>query len=181
MDLGRGRSARPKKKPGIAACVRSMRDGAARSSAGDQETFSAQDAEEGPVTCAGGAAFYRHARRRTSGGGTRPGEGELLGGMTEVPGPRIGVPRKPTRAALKQGAQAHRRDGAGIARLAWVYACLYAFFRWSLWSMSRSLPVHARTPKDMRWVPIATLDGEALPNVMRKVIAHGLWLGRPYS
>jgi A/G-specific adenine glycosylase len=23
-------------------------------------------------------------------------------------------------------------------------------------------------------VPIATLDGEALPNVMRKVIAHGL-------
>jgi A/G-specific adenine glycosylase len=26
----------------------------------------------------------------------------------------------------------------------------------------------------MRWVPIATLAGEALPNVMRKAIAHGL-------
>jgi A/G-specific adenine glycosylase len=26
----------------------------------------------------------------------------------------------------------------------------------------------------MRWVPIATLKGEALPNVMRKAIAHGL-------
>jgi A/G-specific adenine glycosylase len=26
----------------------------------------------------------------------------------------------------------------------------------------------------MRWVPVATLDGEALPNVMRKAIAHGL-------
>jgi A/G-specific adenine glycosylase len=26
----------------------------------------------------------------------------------------------------------------------------------------------------MRWVPIATLADEALPNVMRKVIAHGL-------
>jgi len=26
----------------------------------------------------------------------------------------------------------------------------------------------------MRWVPIATLCDEALPNVMRKVIAHGL-------
>jgi len=26
----------------------------------------------------------------------------------------------------------------------------------------------------MRWVPIATLGDEALPNVMRKVIAHGL-------
>jgi A/G-specific adenine glycosylase len=29
-------------------------------------------------------------------------------------------------------------------------------------------------PRDMRWVPIATLADEALPNVMRKVIAHGL-------
>jgi hypothetical protein len=28
----------------------------------------------------------------------------------------------------------------------------------------------------MRWVPIATLADEALPNVMRKVIAHGLGL-----
>jgi A/G-specific adenine glycosylase len=26
----------------------------------------------------------------------------------------------------------------------------------------------------MRWVKIATLKDEALPNVMRKVIAHGL-------
>jgi A/G-specific adenine glycosylase len=26
----------------------------------------------------------------------------------------------------------------------------------------------------MRWVPVATLAGEALPNVMRKAIAHGL-------
>ena len=28
----------------------------------------------------------------------------------------------------------------------------------------------------MRWVPISTLQDEALPNVMRKVIAHGLAL-----
>jgi A/G-specific adenine glycosylase len=26
----------------------------------------------------------------------------------------------------------------------------------------------------MRWVPISTLGDEALPNLMRKVIAHGL-------
>jgi A/G-specific adenine glycosylase len=26
----------------------------------------------------------------------------------------------------------------------------------------------------MRWVPLATLAGEALPNVMRKVVAHAL-------
>ena len=30
----------------------------------------------------------------------------------------------------------------------------------------------------MRWVPIATLEAEALPNVMRKAIAHGLESGR---
>jgi A/G-specific adenine glycosylase len=36
--------------------------------------------------------------------------------------------------------------------------------------------VTARTamPDGMRWVPIARLKDEALPNLMRKVIAHGL-------
>jgi A/G-specific adenine glycosylase len=29
-----------------------------------------------------------------------------------------------------------------------------------------------RAPNGMRWVPVATLAGEALPNVMRKVLAH---------
>jgi A/G-specific adenine glycosylase len=33
-----------------------------------------------------------------------------------------------------------------------------------------------RAPDGMRWVPIATLTDEALPNVMRKVIAHALGL-----
>ena len=31
-----------------------------------------------------------------------------------------------------------------------------------------------RAPDGMRWVPIATLTDEALPNVMRKVVAHAL-------
>jgi A/G-specific adenine glycosylase len=35
-------------------------------------------------------------------------------------------------------------------------------------------PARTRAPEGMRWVPIATLKGEALPNVMRKAIAHGL-------
>jgi A/G-specific adenine glycosylase len=36
--------------------------------------------------------------------------------------------------------------------------------------------VAARTPAPdgMRWVAIATVQDEALPNLMRKVIAHGL-------
>jgi hypothetical protein len=36
------------------------------------------------------------------------------------------------------------------------------------------VPARSRAPGGMRWVPIATLKHEALPNVMRKVIAHGL-------
>jgi A/G-specific adenine glycosylase len=31
-----------------------------------------------------------------------------------------------------------------------------------------------RAPQGMRWVDIAVLKDEALPNLMRKVIAHGL-------
>jgi A/G-specific adenine glycosylase len=31
-----------------------------------------------------------------------------------------------------------------------------------------------RAPLRMRWVPIATLADEALPNVVRKVIAQGV-------
>jgi A/G-specific adenine glycosylase len=34
----------------------------------------------------------------------------------------------------------------------------------------------AKAPEGMRWVKIATLADEALPNVMRKVVAHGLGL-----
>jgi A/G-specific adenine glycosylase len=37
-----------------------------------------------------------------------------------------------------------------------------------------TLPARTRAPSGMRWVPIATLADEALPNVMRKVVAHGL-------
>ena len=32
----------------------------------------------------------------------------------------------------------------------------------------------ARAPKGARWTPISDVHGEALPNVMRKVIAHAL-------
>jgi A/G-specific adenine glycosylase len=36
------------------------------------------------------------------------------------------------------------------------------------------VPARTRAPQGMRWVPLATLAEEALPNVMRKAIAHGL-------
>jgi A/G-specific adenine glycosylase len=41
-----------------------------------------------------------------------------------------------------------------------------------------SVPARTKAPAGMRWVPLADLHGEALPNVMRKVVAHaGLGAG----
>ena len=36
------------------------------------------------------------------------------------------------------------------------------------------VPLRTQAPAGMRWVPIATLADEALPKLMRKVIAHAL-------
>jgi A/G-specific adenine glycosylase len=36
------------------------------------------------------------------------------------------------------------------------------------------VPRHAKAPRGMRWVAIDDLAGEALPSLMRKVVAHGL-------
>jgi A/G-specific adenine glycosylase len=35
-------------------------------------------------------------------------------------------------------------------------------------------PVSTRAPESARWVTLADLAGEALPNLMRKVLAHAL-------
>jgi A/G-specific adenine glycosylase len=40
--------------------------------------------------------------------------------------------------------------------------------------ITAKVAARTRAPNGMRWVPIATLADEALPNVMRKAIAHGL-------
>ncbi len=37
-----------------------------------------------------------------------------------------------------------------------------------------TVPASATAPGDTRWTPLAELPGEALPNVMRKVLAHAL-------
>ena len=101
---------------------------------------------------------------------TRPEKG-LLGGMTEVPGSvwRAGQEEK---AALKQAPELktiqrwHRKAG--------VVTHVFTHFPLELVVYTASVAARTRAPEGMRWVPIATLAGEALPNVMRKVVAHGL-------
>jgi A/G-specific adenine glycosylase len=91
--------------------------------------------------------------------------------MTEVPGSewRTG---QDDRAALRRAPELkgvtrwHRRTG--------VVTHVFTHFPLELVVYTASAPARTRPPEGMRWVPIATLDGEALPNVMRKVVAHGL-------
>jgi A/G-specific adenine glycosylase len=74
--------------------------------------------------------------------------------------------------ALKQ---APRLAGVtGWHRKVGVVTHVFTHFPLELVVYTAHVPARTRGPKDMRWVPIATLGGEALPNVMRKVIAHGL-------
>ena len=95
----------------------------------------------------------------------------LLGGMTEVPGSewRAGLDDK---AALSQAPELkgvtrwHRKTG--------VVNHVFTHFPLELVVYTTGVPARTRAPDGMRWVPIATLAGEALPNVMRKVVAHGL-------
>jgi A/G-specific adenine glycosylase len=101
---------------------------------------------------------------------SRPEKG-LLGGMTEVPGSDWRAAQD-DEDALKQAPRLngvtrwHRKLG--------VVTHVFTHFPLELVVYTAQVPARTRAPKDMHWVPIATLGGEALPNVMRKAIAHGL-------
>jgi A/G-specific adenine glycosylase len=101
---------------------------------------------------------------------TRPEKG-LLGGMTEVPNSDW-LAVQDDEAALQQApvlkgvARWHRKAG--------VVTHVFTHFPLELVVYIASMPLRSRAPDGMRWVPIATLKDEALPNVMRKVISHGL-------
>ena len=70
--------------------------------------------------------------------------------------------------ALKGVTRWHRRAG--------VVTHVFTHFPLELVVYTARVAARTRAPEGMRWVPIATLQDEALPNVMRKVIAHGLGL-----
>jgi A/G-specific adenine glycosylase len=91
--------------------------------------------------------------------------------MTEVP-TSDWLAAQDDKIALKQAVKLgglskwHRRVG--------VVTHVFTHFPLELVVYTARVPARARAPDGMRWVPIATLQDEALPNVMRKVIAHGL-------
>ena len=164
MDLGS--TICTPKKPACALCP--LNDGCAAFARGDQETFP-RKAPKKTGELRRGAAFVVTrddellVRSRAAKG--------LLGGMTEVPGSDW-LAAQDDKAALKQAPALK-----GVAR--WhrkirVVTHVFTHFPLELVVYTASMPLRSRAPEGMRWVPISTLNDEALPNVMRKVIAHGL-------
>ena len=164
MDLGA--SICTPKKPACSLCP--LDEGCAARSRGDQESFP-RKAPKKTGELRRGAAFVV-TRGDELLVRTRPEKG-LLGGMTEVPGSDWRAAQDDA-AALKQAPKLngvtrwHRKLG--------VVTHVFTHFPLDLVVYTARMPARARAPNGMRWVPIATLEHEALPNLMRKAIAHGL-------
>src|SRR5262245_44553172 len=99
---------------------------------------------------------------------SRPPKG-LLGGMTEVP----------TTAWAHDFDEADALSDAPLARAKWrripgVVTHVFTHFPLELAVHIAQVPATARAPEGMRWVALAELPGEALPNLMRKVLTHAL-------
>jgi A/G-specific adenine glycosylase len=166
MDLGS--SICTPKKPACALCP--LNDGCAARVRGDQETFPRKAPKKtGALRRGAGFVVTRGDELLVR---SRPEKG-LLGGMTEVPTSHW-LAAQDDNTALKQApvlkgiARWHRKVG--------VVTHVFTHFSLELVVYTASVPARTRAPAAMRWVPIATLADEALPNVMRKVIARGLEL-----
>jgi A/G-specific adenine glycosylase len=164
MDLGS--SICTPKKPACALCP--LNDDCAARTRGDQEIFPRKAAKKTGALRRGAAFVVISGDRLLV--RTRPEKG-LLGGMTEVPTSHWLAAQDDKAAlseapALKGLARWHRKAG--------VVTHVFTHFPLELVVYTSSVSARTRAPEGMRFVPIATLHDEALPNVMRKVIAHGL-------
>jgi A/G-specific adenine glycosylase len=166
MDLGS--SICTPKKPACALCA--LNGDCAARARGDQEIFP-RKAPKKTGTLRRGAAFVI-TRGEELLVRSRPEKG-LLGGMTEVP-TSDWIAAQEDKAALQQApalngiARWHRKAG--------LVTHVFTHFPLELVVYTSKAPSRTRAPDGMRWVPIATLKDEAFPNLMRKVIAHGLGL-----
>ena len=166
MDLGA--SICTPKKPACSLCP--LNEDCTARAQGTQETFPRKAPKKSGALRRGAAFVVTRGDELLV--RSRPEKG-LLGGMTEVPGSdwRAGQDD----AAAKQ--QAPELNGLSRwQRKVGVVTHVFTHFPLELVVYTAQAEARTRAPEGMRWVPIATLAGEALPNVMRKVIAHGLGL-----
>jgi A/G-specific adenine glycosylase len=164
MDLGA--SICSPKRPACALCP--FHEDCAARARGDQDTFP-RKAPKKAGALRRGAAFVviRGSELLVR---SRPEKG-LLGGMTEVPGSEW-LAGQEDEAAL---AQAPKLEGVPAwHRKAGIVSHVFTHFPLELVVYTAQVPTRTAPPPGMRFVPLATLSEEALPNLMRKVIAHAL-------
>ena len=100
---------------------------------------------------------------------TRPEKG-LLGGMTEVPSTAWTQGFDDVRALAEAPLKAKWRRLPGVVEHGFTHFPL----RQTVYVAA--VPAKTKAPQGMRWVPLAALHGEALPNIMRKVVVHAGFL-----
>jgi A/G-specific adenine glycosylase len=105
---------------------------------------------------------------------SRPPKG-LLGGMTEVP-------NTPWTHDFDAGQALSHAPQLGRAQPKWrrlpgVVSHVFTHFPLELVVYRAQVPRGALAPAGARWIALKELGGEALPSVMRKVVAHALGYG----
>ncbi len=168
MDLGA--TLCTPKKPACALCP--WNDACAARARGDAETYPRRMPKR-ESDLRRGAAFVA---RRPDGYvlvRTRPAKG-LLGGMTEVP-----TTQWSKDFAEGEALAAVPRFSSGRKRIAWrrtagIVRHVFTHFPLELSVYLAEVPARMKAPAGTRWVPITELAGEALPSLMRKVVAHAL-------
>jgi A/G-specific adenine glycosylase len=164
MDLGS--SICTPKKPACALCP--LNEECVARGRGDQESFPRKEPKKAGALRRGAAFVVVRGDELLV--RSRPEKG-LLGGMTEVPGSDWAAALD-DEAALQQAPKLkgisrwHRKAG--------VVSHVFTHFPLELVVYTAQVAARAAPPRGMRWVKIATLKDEALPNLMRKVVAHGL-------
>jgi A/G-specific adenine glycosylase len=162
MDLGAGICT--PKKPACVLCP--WMESCAARARGDQESFP-RKAEKKTGALRRGAAFVVVQADGFILMRTRSEKG-LLGGMTEVPTTEW------TRDFDETLALGDAPLDAQWRRLAGVVTHTFTHFPLELAVYRAEVTAARKPPAGMRWTPLADLAGEALPNVMRKVVTHAL-------
>jgi A/G-specific adenine glycosylase len=98
---------------------------------------------------------------------TRPPQG-LLGGMVETPTSAWQPDYEPSRAMVDAPIEARWKRLPGVVRH------VFTHFPLELTVFLAKVPKDEPAPEDMRWTPRQQFHEEALPGVMKKVLAHAL-------
>jgi A/G-specific adenine glycosylase len=170
MDLGA--TICTPKRPACALCP--LNDCCAARAQGDAGTYPRRTPKrEGALRR--GAAFVAHRADGFVLVRTRAAKG-LLGGMTEVPTTQWAPDFEEGDALANAPRFVANRSNKRIVwrRIAGVVRYVFTHFPLELSVYVAELPARTRAPAGMRWVAFNEIAGEALPSLMRKVLAQAL-------